>query len=124
MTNAKVRHVTPFGSFITEGMLPVTILDGEENFRRAAAAAALQECVGRLSVDVFSIEGRCRRDTKCLRLTFKGAFYQCHYSSVGILKTYSASKAHSERLYHYRNMQSPSPGYSEAAHEEGIPATI
>lgn len=46
------EDVAPFASEIMEGMLPVALFDREVNCRRAAAAA-LQECVGRLSEELF-----------------------------------------------------------------------
>ncbi|KAI0566825.1 tubulin folding cofactor D TBCD [Gracilaria domingensis] len=46
------EHVAPFADVISESMIPVALLDREVNCRRAAAAA-LQECVGRLSEQLF-----------------------------------------------------------------------
>lgn len=46
------EDVSPFAKSITDCMLPVALLDREINCRRAAAAA-LQECVGRLSESLF-----------------------------------------------------------------------
>lgn len=45
--------VAPFAKEVSSCMLPVALLDREVNCRRAAAAA-LQECVGRLSEELFS----------------------------------------------------------------------
>lgn len=47
------KDVAPFANEITSCMLPVALLDREVNCRRAAAAA-LQEGVGRLSEELFS----------------------------------------------------------------------
>ncbi|CAN8061487.1 unnamed protein product [Agarophyton chilense] len=46
------QHVAPFADVISESMIPLALLDREVNCRRAAAAA-LQECVGRLSEQLF-----------------------------------------------------------------------
>lgn len=45
-------HIAPFSKLISDSMIPVALFDREVNCRRAAAAA-LQECVGRLADDVF-----------------------------------------------------------------------